>query len=97
MVIWLIIKARDSLNDGYDAVMKNIISSSQEVKKGEADLSTIDPGASLRDQLDIDSVDFLNFVIAIHSELGVEIPEADLPKLSTVNGCVAYLFSKATP
>jgi len=63
----------------------------------EDDLSTIDPGASLRDQLDIDSVDFLNFVIAIHSESGVEIPEADLPKLSTVNGCVAYLFSKATP
>lgn len=63
----------------------------------EADLSTIDPGASFRDQLDIDSVDFLNFVIAIHGELGVEIPEADLPKLSTVDGCVAYLISKATP
>lgn len=45
----------------------------------------------LRDQLDIDSYDFLNVVIALHETLGVDIPEADYQKLATVNGAVEYL------
>ena len=57
----------------------------------EADLAAIKPGVSFRDQLDIDSMDFLNFVIAVHEALHVEIPEADYPKLVTLNGCVEYL------
>jgi acyl carrier protein len=60
----------------------------------EVDLAAIDPGKDLRDQIDIDSVDFLNFVIGIHKKLGVEIPDADVPKLATLNGCVAYLLSR---
>ena len=57
----------------------------------EADLAAIKPDVSFRDQLDIDSMDFLNFVIAVHEALHVEIPEADYPKLITLNGCVEYL------
>lgn len=57
----------------------------------EADLAALDPGARLRDQLDIDSVDFLNFIVGVHARLGVDIPEADYPKLSTLEGCVSYL------
>jgi acyl carrier protein len=57
----------------------------------EADLAAIKPDVSFRDQLDIDSMDFLNFVIAVHEALHVEIPEADYPKLITLNGCIAYL------
>lgn len=57
----------------------------------EADLAAIKPDVSFRDQLDIDSMDFLNFVIAVHEALHVEIPEADYPKLITLNGCVAYM------
>ena len=60
----------------------------------EADLDAIDPAKDLRDQIDIDSVDFLNFVIAVHKVLGVDIPDADVPKLTTLNSCVAYLRSK---
>ena len=41
-------------------------------------------------------MDFLNFVIALHRRFGVEIPEADYPKLATLDGCVDYLGS-ATP
>jgi acyl carrier protein len=62
----------------------------------EADLASLDPAKDLRDQMDIDSVDFLNFVIEIHKELGVEIPDADVPKLVTVDGGVAYLLSRNT-
>ena len=54
----------------------------------------IDAGADLREEMDIDSMDFLNFVIALHKKLGVDIPEADYPKLFTVNGAVDYLAAK---
>jgi acyl carrier protein len=57
----------------------------------EADLTHIDPAADLREALDIDSMDFLNFITAIHSRLGVNIPELDYPKLVTLDGAVAYL------
>ncbi len=60
----------------------------------EADLEALDPEIEFRDQLDIDSMDFLNFVIGVHEELGVEIPEVDYPKMSTLNGCVAYLEAR---
>jgi len=60
----------------------------------EVDLNAIDSAKNLSDQIDIDSVDFLNFVIGLHKELGIEIPDADVPKLGTLNGCVAYLQSR---
>ena len=59
----------------------------------EADLSRIKPGSRFRDQLDIDSMDRLNFVIAMHKEFNIEVPEADYPKLETLGGCVSYLLS----
>ena len=60
----------------------------------EVDLESIDPGRNLRDQIDIDSVDFLNFIIGINKELGVDIPDADVAKLVTLNSCVAYLLPR---
>ena len=50
--------------------------------------------APLRDQLDIDSMDFLNFIVALHDRVGVEIPEADYSKLSSVSAIVAYVDAK---
>jgi acyl carrier protein len=63
----------------------------------EARSLTLAPTVSLRDQLDIDSMDFLNFVIAIHRKLGVDIPEADYPALMTLDGAVAYLAARCGP
>jgi acyl carrier protein len=60
----------------------------------EIDLATVDPAADLREALDIDSMDFLNFVTAIHHRLGVDIPELDYPKLVTLAGAVDYLQTK---
>ncbi len=57
----------------------------------EADLATLKAGVSFRDQLDVDSMDLLNFVVALHATLHVSIPEADYPKLATLDGCVEYL------
>jgi acyl carrier protein len=63
----------------------------------EADLERINPNVSFRQQLDIDSMDFLNFVIALHKQLAIEIPEKDYPKLVTLRGCIDYLVSSQTP
>ena len=60
----------------------------------EVDVASLDPGKELRDQIDIDSVDFLNFVIGLHKELNIDIPDADVAKLVTLNGCVTYLSAK---
>ena len=62
----------------------------------EADPATLASDVSLRDQLDIDSMDFLNFVIGIHDELGVDIPETDYPGLQTLDDFVAYLADKTS-
>lgn len=60
----------------------------------EIDIKAVDPSADLREALDIDSMDFLNFVTAIHRRLGVDIPELDYPKLITLDGAIGYLTGK---
>ncbi len=60
----------------------------------EADLRSLDSSGDLREQLDLDSVDFLNVLIAVHDALGVDIPEVDYPKLSSLDACVAYLEAR---
>ena len=57
----------------------------------EANLASLDPKADFREALDIDSMDFLNLVAAIHRRLGVNVPETDYRKLFTLNDAVAYL------
>jgi acyl carrier protein len=58
--------------------------------EGEA----VEPDAPFRDQFEIDSMDFLNFIIALNKRTGVEIPESDYMKLESLSGAVAYLRSK---
>jgi acyl carrier protein len=60
----------------------------------EADVATLRPDLAFREQLDLDSMDMLNFVVALHDALGVDIPEADYPKLATLDACVEYLASR---
>jgi acyl carrier protein len=60
----------------------------------EADLDALDPTDDLRDQLELDSMDFLNMVVAISERTGVEIPERDYPKLITLDGFTEYLASR---
>jgi acyl carrier protein len=61
----------------------------------EVESSKIDPAVDLREQFDLDSMDILNLAIAIHEATGVDIPEVDYPQMTTLNGCVAYLHSRA--
>lgn len=57
----------------------------------DVDPAGIDPEADLAQQLDIDSMDFLNIIVAIHDRTGIEIPERDYPQLSTLSDAVRYL------
>jgi acyl carrier protein len=60
----------------------------------ELDPAELAPDANLRDQLDVDSMDFLNFVIGLHKAFGVEVPETDYRRLLTLEDCVAYLAAR---
>lgn len=62
----------------------------------ELDPARIKPDKPLRDQVDLDSFDFLNVIIALHDRLGVDIPEADYQKLVTLDGMVEYLACRST-
>lgn len=60
----------------------------------EADAATLDPGVNLRDQLDIDSMDFFNLMLTLHARLGVDIPERDYPQLTSLDSAVRYLSAR---
>jgi len=60
----------------------------------DAEGERLDPDVNFRDQLDIDSMDFLNFLVAVKETLGVEVPEADYALVGTLHGCVTYLSPK---
>lgn len=60
----------------------------------EADLGSLDPAVDMREALDIDSFDFLNFLIGLDDELGLEIPEADYGKLVSLNDLLDYLGAR---
>jgi acyl carrier protein len=55
----------------------------------------IDPGKPLREQVDLDSMDWLNCLVALHERFKVEIPEADYAQLGTLDQVVAYVTAKA--
>jgi acyl carrier protein len=57
----------------------------------EAELAKLPGKAQLRDELDLDSIDFLNFVAALHERIGIDVPEADYARLATLDDAVAYL------
>lgn len=72
-----------------DALLATLRTVAPEVSAGEiaADLP-------LRDQVDLDSMDFLNFLVRLHAKLGVDVPEADYAKLVTLADFVGYLRAR---
>ncbi len=57
----------------------------------EADFDSLNPAEPLRDQLDLDSMDFLDIVMELRKRHQLQIPEEDYPRLATLNSCVEYL------
>ena len=63
----------------------------------DVEVADIDQDADLREEFDIDSMDFLNLVTALSQHYGISIPEADYPRLSSFAGCVSYLEAQSVP
>lgn len=61
----------------------------------DADAASVPGDADFREELDLDSMDFLNLVAALHKRFGVEIPESDYPELATLDGFAGYLAGRA--
>ena len=57
----------------------------------EADFDSLDPDQPLRDQLDLDSMDFLDIVLELRKRYKLQIPEEDYPQLATLTSCTNYL------
>ena len=62
----------------------------------EADAATLRADVRIRDQVEIDSMDFLNFVIELDRELGVDVPESDYAQIETLDKAAAYLAARVT-
>jgi acyl carrier protein len=72
-----------------NAVIQALTSIAPEIDPQDLQADTV-----LRQELDLDSMDFLNFVIGLHETLGVDVPEQDYPQLTTLNRAVNYLATR---
>jgi acyl carrier protein len=57
----------------------------------DEELGALDPDVRLRDQIELDSMDFLDIVMELRKRYGVQVPEQDYKELATLNGCARYL------
>jgi acyl carrier protein len=71
------------------AVLATLTGIAPEIEPG-----AIEPARPLRDQVDLDSMDWLNFLIGLKERLGVDIPEADYRQLATLGAIIGYLDTK---
>lgn len=60
----------------------------------EVDLAALRPEQRLRDQVDLDSVDWMNFLVAVHAALGIDIPDADAARLTTLDQLIDYCTAR---
>lgn len=60
----------------------------------DEDVAGLDPSKRLREQIDLDSMDFLDIVMELRKLYGVQVPEEDYKELATLDGCVRYLHPK---
>ena len=76
-----------------DECKKAVIAIISDIAPDE-DLSNLKPDVRLRDQLQLDSMDFLDIVMELRKRHGIEVPEADYPMLASLDSCADYLTPK---
>ncbi len=74
--------------------IKNVILEIIQDIDDEADFTSLSPSEALRDQLDLDSMDFLDIVMELRKRYQIQIPEVDYPQLATLDSCVNYLMPR---
>ncbi|MFO8027775.1 MAG: phosphopantetheine-binding protein [Opitutales bacterium] len=76
-----------------DQVKQIVIDIINEIAPDE-DTSGLKSEVALREQMDLDSMDFLDIVMELRKQHGIEVPEADYPQLASLDSCAAYLTPK---
>lgn len=76
-----------------DQVKQIVIDIINEIAPDE-DTSDLKAEVNLREQMDLDSMDFLDIVMELRKQHGIEVPEADYPQLASLDSCAAYLTPK---
>jgi len=76
-----------------DDIKKIVLEIIEEIAPVE-DLSDVKPDVRLRDQLDLDSMDFLDIVMELRKQHGIEVPEEEYPELASLDSCANYLLPK---
>lgn len=76
-----------------DEIRAGVIAAIQAIAP-EVDEADLRPDRPLRDQVDLDSMDWLNVIVGFHERFGVDIPEADYAKLTSIDTIVAYIAAK---
>ena len=74
--------------------IKNVVLEIIQDIDDEADFENLKPDEALRDQLDLDSMDFLDIVMELRKRYKIQIPEADYPELATLDSCINYLMPR---
>lgn len=69
-------------------ILESLVEVAPEISPNE-----INPSINFRDQFEIDSIDYLNFILKLEKKLNIKIPDLDYPKLSSQAGCISYLSS----
>ena len=73
-----------------DEIKDIIIEIIQDIDE-DAETDNLDPDQPLRDQMDLDSMDFLDIVMELRKRYKLQIPEEDYPELASLTSCVKYL------
>jgi acyl carrier protein len=76
-----------------DEIKQIVLDIIEEIAPDE-DLSDVKPEVRLRDQLDLDSMDFLDIVMELRKQHGIEVPEEDYGELASLDSCANYLDPK---
>ena len=77
---------RDQIKDAIISIIQDILP--------DEDFAKLNPDLKLRDQIGLDSMDFLDIVMELRKRYGVEVPEVDYPRLATLTSCLDYLEPK---
>ena len=73
-----------------DEVREVIVSILKDIAPDE-DVSSIEDDVVLRDQIDLDSMDFLDIVMELRKRFNIEVPESDYQELASMASCIQYL------
>ena len=76
-----------------DEIKQIILDIVSEIAPDE-DLSNVKPEVALRQQLELDSMDFLDIVMELRKKFGIEVPEEEFPQLASLDSSAEYLFPK---